>query len=128
MDPGDLEVVRRIQRTGPAPDGIQRAKRGKQVPLQHDQFADQSPLLVIPESLVAATLEKPVPPPSAREEPLHGLLFGLRQHRGVDDVSTEPEKDVSLLGVRQPDDDPFVRSAVCRLRLDPQAAESRQAP
>ena len=128
VDPGDLEVVRRIQRTGPAPDGIQRAKLGKHVPLQYDQFADQSPLLVIPEALVAATLEKPVPPPSPREEPLHGLFFGLRQRRGVDDVSTEADKDVSLLGVRQPDDDPLVRSTVCELRLDPQAAESRQAP
>ena len=98
VDPGDLEVVRCIQRTCPAPDGIQRVKRGKQVPLQHDQFPDQSPLLVITESLVAAALEEPVPPPSARQEPLHGLLFGLGQHRSVDDVSTEPEKDVPLLG------------------------------
>ena len=98
------------------------------MPFQHDQFADQSPLLVIAETLVAAALEKPVPPPRAREEPVHGLLFSLRQRRGVDDVSTEPEENVSLLWVRQPDDNPFVRSTVYGLSLDLQAAESRQAP
>ena len=126
MHPGNLEIMGRVQRTGPARDGIQGPQRREQVPLQHDKLADQPLLLPVAQTVLPTAPQKPMPPPGPGEKPLHRLLLGRGERGGLDDVLTESEKDLSLLRVRQTDDDPLVRGAVRRLHLHAQPAKRRQ--
>ena len=123
----DPEVLRRSERPHPTLHSPGSANRGKKVPFQDKELADQSLLLFTTQPAVASAPQKPVPPPSPHHQPIDRFLRGLGQPRGLYDVEAKLVEYISVFTIREANNDEVPNPVLGRLRFYLQPRQGRQA-
>ena len=124
--PADLKILRCADRTRPRQNGISGSDGGNESMLQYAELADQALLLLLTQTGIAASPQKAVPAPGPDEKTFDSFFLGARGSRGVDDVHAETVEYLSLLPIRETNDEAFTGFVLRRLGLDAEAPQSGQ--
>ena len=94
--------------------------------LQYAELADQALLLILTQTSVAASSQKAVPAPGPDKKTFDSFFLGARGSRGINDVHAETLEYLSLLPIRETNDEAFTGFVLRRLSLDAEAPQSGQ--